>query len=250
MINYAAVTNTGIREHNEDRILLDGAVLAAGEKQGSSEETLFATVCDGVGGEAFGEEAAQIAAEIISAQPPILSEQDALNAVQQANEAILSAQAVDSAHSRMASTVAGIAIQGSDIVVFNVGDSKVYRYRAPYIAQLSVDHTYAKEVVQYGLVVSADALTEGERHRITRCLGDSNAWQPAIVEGKDRVFPGDIYLLCSDGLSDVVTEDTMEAILAQEASLETKCSQLLALALRQGSQDNISIILVEAVKNG
>jgi protein phosphatase len=243
MIRYAAVTDKGIREGNDDRILVDCAILGSGSKAGDKDDAILAAVFDGVGGEAFGAEAAQQAAEALSSVSSISAKDDAVHAAERANAAVLAAQAQDDAHSRMACTLAGIFVDGDRVVIFNVGDSKVYRFREPYIALLSVDHTYAKAALQLGLVKDKGELTEKNQHRITRCLGDETEWKPDVYEGKSRT--GDVYLLCSDGLSDVVDDDVMEKILSQAASLETKCKQLLTLAGQLGSQDNISIIIVE-----
>jgi protein phosphatase len=139
--------------------------------------------------------------------------------------------------------LAGISVSEDKVVIFNVGDSKVYRFREPYIAQISVDHTYAKEAMQVGIISGKEQLTEKNQHRITRCIGEKTEWKPDIYEGQTR--KGDIYLLCSDGLSDVVNEDELEKSLSQSVSPETKCRQLLAMATNLNSQDNISIVVLE-----
>ena len=244
MIKYAATTDRGIRDANEDRVLVAGVILDKGDVDGMAKSCLLAVVCDGVGGEAFGAKAAQLAVETISKFPHITTHDEALDAVEKINAAILTAQGKDEAHSRMACTVAGISVYEDNVVIFNVGDSKVYRFRTPYIAQLSVDHTYAKEAMEAGVISDINQLTKKNQHRITRCMGEKEAWKPDIHQSQFR--EGDIYLLCSDGLSDVVDEEELEKILFQSASPETKCKQLLALAMTLNSQDNISIIILEA----
>lgn len=243
MIRYAAITDRGIREVNEDRVLISGTILDLSKKQGEVDDSILAVICDGVGGEAFGEKAAQLAVQTILEHPQICSSDEAKDITRQMNEAILVSQKKDVAHSNMACTLAAISIFDNKAIIFNVGDSKIYRFRTPYIAQLSVNHTYAKYALTLGLIANESELSEKNRHRITRYLGTETEWQPDIYEGEIR--KRDIYLLCSDGLSDVVDDDIFEKILAQSALPETKCSQLLALALKLGSQDNISIIILE-----
>ena len=245
MIQYAAITDKGTLNENEDRVLVADIILDKGIAEGTAESCLLAVVCDGVGGEAFGAEAAELTAYTISKLPQIKTSNAAVDSVSKINDCILSAQIKDNAHSRMACTLAGISVFEENVVIFNVGDSKVYRFRAPYIAQLSVDHTYAKEAMQIGMISDKNQLTEQNQHRITRCIGEKVEWKPDIYEGQAR--QGDIFLLCSDGLSDVISEDELEKVLSKSASPETKCHQLLALATNLNSQDNISIIVLEVL---
>jgi protein phosphatase len=243
MFRYSAITDKGIRSSNEDRVLVSDVILGTGYIDGMAESCLLAVVCDGVGGESFGAEAAQLAVETISKLPQIKTHDEAIDAVEKVNTAVLTAQRKDEAHSRMSCTLAGISVMEDNVVIFNVGDSKVYRFREPYIAQISVDHTFAKEAMQIGMVSDKSQLTESNQHRITRCIGEEIEWTPDVYKGKHR--KGDIYLLCSDGLSDVVNEDELEKVLSQSVSPETKCRQLLSLATMFNSRDNISIIILE-----
>jgi protein phosphatase len=111
--------------------------------------------------------------------------------------------------------------------------------------QLSVDHTTFQEALNLGLVDDKNADSGKDRHTITRCVGDKDLCQPSIQNGENRIFDGDMFLICSDGLSDVVSIDEMEKVLSEPAEVLNKCKSLLELAIKNCSQDNISIILLE-----
>ena len=246
MIGYAAITGKGICRKNDDRVMVNGQIIAAGAMDGIVETAVIATVCDGVGGYPFGEEAAEIVSEIFAGLNELKLTQSSIEAaVSSANAGVLAAQGIDLGHGNMSSTVAGLYINGGDFIAFNVGDSKLFRQRNSYLAQLSVDHTYAQETLDLGLVKNKSEIDEKDRHKITRCIGDKRRCQPSITTGRNRVFDGDIFLICSDGLSDAVSNATIECILNEQIDLPDKCKKLFQAALQNGSRDNISVILLE-----
>ena len=246
MIGYSAITDAGICPQNDDRVVLNEEVIASGHIEGTAKSSIIAAVCDGVGGHLHGNEAAEITARVFAASAgEILTKEKIEAAIADANMNVLAEQETDAEHGKMASTLAGIYISGNSFIAFNVGDSKVYRYRNSYLAQLSVDHTFAKESVEIGLVDSIDEVDENDRHKITRCIGHKNRCNPHIVVGENRVFGGDVFVICSDGLSDVVGALEIEEQLSTKKGLSEKCQKLFHLAMGNGSKDNISIILVE-----
>lgn len=240
MIRYAGLSVTGRKVNgvNDDRILINGRI--ADRLEGEAE-TLLAVVLDGVGGEAHGDEAAQLAAETLSVLVGDATENDIQQAVGNANQAILHAQGADRAHAHMATTVAGLAWKGVDYITFNLGDSRVY-HLGTYFSQLTRDHTY-RRMVQDATIGPVVILPE-QAHIITRCLGNQGNNQADMLLGRDRIRTGDWFLLCSDGLHDVVADEQMEEMLrAHEGPLLDLCEALVQQALNNGSQDNISIIL-------
>jgi len=248
MIGYAAITDTGVCPKNDDRIMVNGEVISSGSIGGTVEAAILAVVCDGVGGHLHGDEAAEITAKVFAelTNEPLTQEKIEL-AITDANNKVLAQREIDPAHRNMASTIAGIYIDGGDFIAFNVGDTKIYRYRNSYLSQMSVDHTFTQESLDIGLVENKDEIHEQDRHKITRCIGEKNRCQPNVIVGSNRVFTGDIYLVCSDGLSDVVGVDEMEKNLSEPIELSERCKHLFQSALKNGSQDNISIILLEVV---
>jgi len=163
----------------------------------------------------------------------------------EANRRVVEAQSKDSYHRKMCTTAAGVIISKSDFISFNMGDSKVYRFRPPFIMQLSKDHSNFGELIEAGIINSKDEISEEARQTITRYIGSMQAFEPEIKVGQGRVAYQDIFLVCSDGLSDVVTEIEMEEILSKDISLQDMCRELRERAVKNQSIDNISIILVK-----
>lgn len=248
MIGYAVITDVGVCQKNDDRVMINGKIISTGAIDGIFDAPVIATVCDGVGGYSFGDEAAEIASKIFAGLNGMLLTQSSVeDAVLDANVSVLTAQSKDREHGNMSSTVAGLYIDGGDFIAFNVGDSKIFRQRNSYLMQVSVDHTFLQESLDLGLFASKSEISEKDRHKITRCIGDKRRFQPSITVGKNRVFEGDVFLICSDGLSDVVSNEAIESILNEPMVLSEKCKKLFCAALQNGSQDNISVILLEVV---
>jgi protein phosphatase len=242
LIRYSAVTTKGMREKNDDRVLINGQLIEA-EAEGTADGMMLAAVCDGVGGYPFGDEAAEIAAKEIAALHGCpITQENILEVLSAANSSVMAAQRKTPDRRRMSTTTAGVYIKGNaDFAAFNIGDSKIYRLRNGYLAQISTDHTYASEIAKLGLAV----VSEEENHTITRWLGDKTQSQPSISMGLNRVFQGDIFLICSDGLSDVVTQVSMEETLNAPEDLSGKRDELLCMAFLNNATDNISIVLLE-----
>jgi serine/threonine protein phosphatase PrpC len=247
MIKYAAITGAGIYESNHDRIMVNGEIIANGSIEGSTASSLLATVCDGVGASAFGYEAAEVTSKVFSGLCDTkLTFEDIKSAISDANSRVISLQEADPVRATMATTLAGVAIDGSSCIIFNAGDSKVYRYRTPYIMQLSIDHTHAQEMVDFGIVESFDEINEKDKHIITKYIGDKHRCLPHVSGGEDRLFENDVYIICSDGLSDVISTDDLETLLSNDTELSDICETLYDLAIANGSQDNISVVIIKA----
>ncbi|HUJ59799.1 MAG TPA: protein phosphatase 2C domain-containing protein [Kofleriaceae bacterium] len=142
----------------------------------------------------------------------------------------------------MGSTVAVLRLAGDRAVIAHVGDSRVYRLRAGALAQLTVDHSLAAQLAAAGSPV--DIATFQWRHVVTRALGTRSA-EPEVQA--DRAAPGDVYLLCSDGLSEVLAPDVIAALLDGGGGAEAACRALVDAAYASGSRDNISAIVVRVL---
>ena len=250
MIKYAALTDMGICQKNDDRIMINGNTLGFGNLGGTAEDRVLAVVCDGVGGYSHGGEAAEITAKVFSnlcGQIQIISQASIEDAVADANAIVIAAQSTDTSHRNMSSTLAGVYLCGNSFLAFNVGDSKIFRLRNTYLSQLSVDHTYAQESLDLGVVADKTKIGEKDKHRITQCIGDKNRCIPSITDGKGRLFEDDVFLICSDGVTDVIANDLIEATLNEQTGLLERRDNLYRIALQNGSQDNISIILLEVL---
>lgn len=243
MLDIACAVDPGVGTRgNDDRALVNGEVVRSGFYSEAADARCLVAVCDGVGGEAHGDEAAEIVARGFSCLNGVqLSKEEIADSIARANEEVMAAQKTDASRAKMATTIAGLYIAGNDCIAFNVGDSRVYRFRAPYIAQLSIDHSLKQERMDLGLDVRPE-----QEHVITHYFGGPRAI-PEIVDGTGRVFEHDIYVLCTDGIWNVVDDGDFEKALAAGETAEETCRKLVELAVRRGSDDNMSIIIVRRI---
>lgn len=247
MLRIVALTDVGTTEKvNDDRILVNQTVYDTEYHSEECAHSCCIAVFDGVGGEKFGYEAAEIAARCFSELSCDSVDEEAVRQTFcEANKRVVKGQSTDFSHRRMCTTVAGVIITRNDFVSFNMGDSKVYRFRSQFIMQISKDHSNLAELIAAGIINSKNEIGEEARHTITRYIGSVQAFEPEIEVGQGRVDDNDIFLVCSDGLSDVVAEIEIEEILSKNISLHDMCLELRESAVKNKSSDNISIILVK-----
>lgn len=248
-----ATTDVGKRrKHNEDSV---GTIPSHG----------IAILADGMGGYNAGEVASLMAVDIIGKtikeqinkkpQAEIDSETGftcesilARNAIKQANESIFQTAKNRPECSGMGTTVLTALFYSDRVTAAHVGDSRMYRQRDGELTHVTEDHSLIHEQVRRGLVTEADARNSIIKNLVTRALGVDTGVDPDIVE--DTVFAGDLYLMCSDGLTDVVSDETIEQMLTMYGTdLKKTANILIKLANDAGGPDNISVILID-VKGG
>jgi protein phosphatase len=246
-IEVAELTDRGkTREHNEDSL---GHVVptTAGEVQ--SQGWLFA-IADGVGGQEYGEVASRLAIDTVVSGfrriPKGVMHVSLLpRLVQEANAAVYDAAQSLPNHgrgARMGTTLVTCALRFDSAVISHVGDSRCYLYREGVGAQLTRDHTMAAEQLRMGLLSQTEAETGDNRHILTRCLG--NELFVAADTVTVNIIPGDVLLLCSDGLYGYVPEKKMQQLLNFTADLDAAAARLVAAANDAGGGDNISVQLI------
>ena len=240
-IRGAAFCGRGwVRPTNEDNLSVDGALLTHEhfrEVALANDGDHLLLVADGMGGHARGEVASRIVVDSLNAcwrygRP----EFDATGYVRAANERVYAEMAKDGACRGMGATVAGLHIRGADGAWFNVGDSRLYHHRDGRMRQVSVDH------------VPRDDRWPGRprSHRVTRSIGGAS--QPVDVQpslGHIRFEPRDRILLCTDGLTDVLADDAIAAILAASATACEATLRLKAAVFAAGAPDNVTCLLLE-----
>ena len=218
---------------------------------GFSVEHGIYLVCDGMGGAAAGEVASSLAvdemlrllsagAERQAAPMPLLAEQ----AIGAANEAIFSRSQRNYKLSGMGTTLVGLIAEQRSAWVLNVGDSRCYRLRARTLEQITHDHSLVEEQVRLGRMTRLEALRSPLRNVITRALGTQSRVSPDIFELDAE--PGDLFLLCSDGLTRELTDPLIESLMRTDLPLDQLCARLVEAAKKAGGRDNITCILVRA----
>jgi len=251
-LEFAELTDPGLqREGNEDFV---GHVLPASPAQVRDQGFLFA-LADGMGGHEHGEVASKLAVETMLAGfrkiPKGIMHASLLpRLVQEANAAVYEAGHARKSHgASMGTTLVACALRFDSAVISHVGDSRCYLFRNGAGSLLTRDHTMAAEQARLGIRSVAEALTdldpENTRHMLTRSLGfDLFVAADTITV---NIIPGDILLLCSDGLHGYVSDRDIERIVNTHPSLDKAAAALIAAANAAGGGDNITAQLVRVV---
>jgi PPM family protein phosphatase len=233
----AAVTDRGRkRANNEDAF-------------GYSTEHGVYVVCDGMGGAAGGEVASSLAVDEVLR---VLSERDAGTALPRAaEEAVCAANgAIYSRAQRnprlagMGTTLVALVVEQDSAWVLNVGDSRCYRVRGGRLEQLTLDHSLVEEQIRVGRMSRHEALRSPLRNVITRAVGTQDCVTPDCFQFEAQ--SGDVFLLCSDGLTREVPDKAIGELLGEDGPLEERVKRLVDAANEAGGGDNITCILVQA----
>jgi protein phosphatase len=235
ILRTAAQTDVGLRRRgNEDRFAVDS-------------ELGLSLVADGMGGHSAGQVASALAAATVvsslqDSQASAASSGERLrNALEDANRAIYSAARQKSECAGMGTTLVALLVDGNRGALAHVGDSRAYRVRAGRIRQLTDDHSIVGELLRRHEISADDAREHPHRHVLTRALGVRGRVQPDLAEL--RLEPGDLFVLCSDGLTNHLEDPEIAELSGASADLEACCAGLIALANERGGEDNITVAL-------
>ncbi len=250
-LESASLTDPGVvRSFNEDSVVSDDSL------------GLF-VLADGMGGYKAGDIASKMAsAAIVEDLKRVLAEdsgapipagsglsrqgQALRNAVERANRAIYRTAQSDSGCHGMGTTVVALLLHEGRATVAHVGDSRLYRLRHGRFELLTHDHSLLQEQVELGLITSDEAKISHNRNLVTRALGVAQEVDVDVRE--EAAVPGDVYLLCSDGLNDMVDEADIDLAVAElNANLPLTANQLVQMANDNGGHDNISVLVVKVV---
>ena len=226
-----------VREANEDSWFARGSVFV---------------VADGMGGHAAGEVASAIAASTLGelAHRDDLTVPDLVAAVAEANRQIVQTAVRNPRQWGMATTLTGVVLAQADgaraWVAFNIGDSRVYRYAARALTQLTVDHSEVQELVDAGYLTAEQARVHPLRHTVTRSLGRDRA--PVVDTWVLPVESDEWFLICSDGLTNEVGDEQIASVLAQAGpDVQAAADALVRQAVANGGRDNVTVVIVETV---
>ena len=249
VLEIATATHSGmVRSHNEDSIAADG-------------EMGLAVLADGMGGYNAGEVASGIAVALIpteirralaasvahelsgSEMERLIHDQATL-----ANTTIYQAAQREPQYSGMGTTLVVALWHDNQIAVGHIGDSRLYRLRDDTLEQITRDHSLLQEQIDSGMITKEQARHAPNKNLVTRAVGIDAEVEPEVHTY--AVQPGDIYLLCSDGLPDMVADEDIENTLASlKANLPLAAEQLVQQANDNGGRDNVSVILVRVLKD-
>ena len=233
-LRVGAATDVGrVRDHNEDALLAEGAVFA---------------VADGMGGHAAGEVASAIAVDTLrglTVRDGLVGD-DIVAALASANEQMLRSVAAHPEQTGMGTTAAGLAVVTADgsahWAVFNVGDSRVYRFVDGRLRLVTVDHSEVRELVDAGLITEAEAARHPLRNVVTRALGSAS--MPAVDLWVSAPQVGERFVICSDGLTGELADDQIAALVANHDDPQEAAVALVGAAVAAGGRDNVTVVVV------
>ncbi|MBQ6455921.1 MAG: serine/threonine-protein phosphatase [Mogibacterium sp.] len=254
IVSACGMTHTGnIREHNEDNIYVrgrfrndlshDNVIIRSDHQDGPPAFAVF----DGLGGGSYGEEASRIAAEIFQKEAKSgLSDPDAY--VAETHRAIRHFAEKNGVYS-MGTTAAVLQITDERAYVFNVGDSRVYLFRNGQLTRLTRDHSMIQSMIDSGLVQESDRESSPFSGDLTQFLGmkTTEGIEPEAYVNTISIQPGDLFILCSDGLTRELDEDGMSSLLREDAEKGAGdiALDLMFHAVKKGKgRDNVSVIAV------
>lgn len=249
MFEIFARTDVGlVREHNEDAFLVNETVVIAGELHIKDwEEGFTLAIADGVGGLNAGEVASRNCLINLSQINVPISNEKLDYKIKETSLKILEYGRIFPDCSSMGTTLAGITCHENKVTCFHVGDSRIYRLRGGFLRQLTVDDSLVQVLYESGKITREDMSTHPDRHIILQTIGQekSNRELDTHIEDVRSPFePGDVFLICSDGLTDMVSEDEIEEVLVKQDDLSVAVRELITLAKEAGGVDNITVVAV------
>lgn len=243
---FCAQTDPGrIRDNNEDSVAFDMAMN-------------LGVLADGMGGYNAGEIASSMATVLIKSELArwLVEAGSHANAqqvgrameicVNNANLAIFNSANTNPQYAGMGTTLVVGIFQETRLLLGHVGDSRCYRWRGYELLQVTKDHSFLQEQLDAGLLTPEQAAQSPNKNLVTRALGVDE--QVMLELHEHLVEEGDIYLMCSDGLSDMISDETIASVLLNDLSLAQMADKLVFLANQEGGRDNISVLLVQATR--
>jgi protein phosphatase len=246
-VRFAGDTNIGLkRQHNEDSFFLPDA-------------DRVAIVADGMGGHASGEVASRMAVDMVAKHfkatyeeaeltwPYKLDHSDRyeanrlVNGIKLANLEIYERAQRDEACHGMGTTIVASLFLDDKVLIGHVGDSRVYRYRDGVLSQLTEDHSLLNDYIKMKRLSSDDAGKFPHKNVIVRALGMKESVQVDLISDPHRV--GDVYLMCSDGLSGMIDDPGLAEVLGEVRDIDAACDRMIQEANRNGGVDNITCVL-------
>lgn len=236
-MNYSWATSTHpglVRSSNEDSVLPD--------VDGSGPGPVLVAVADGMGGHAAGEVASRLAIEAVETSGDPIEDRVSL-----ANHAVMEASGERPDQQGMGTTLtAGVFDEDGTLRVGHVGDSRLYLFRRADLVQVTRDHSLVAEYLASGAISAEEAEHHPQRNVITRALGID--WDITVDGHTVHLRPGDRVLICSDGLTSMVGDDEIAALLAEHTAAQAACWALIEAANQAGGEDNITVAVVDVLE--
>lgn len=241
MLKHKGITNVGtVRGNNEDAYLIC---------ENKLKDNMF-LIADGMGGHNAGEIASALAVRTV--QEKFLELTSAVDyneflrdTIQLTNDKVYKSSLMYSEYHNMGTTLSILIISKDKLYIGHVGDSRIYYLTDNTIQQLTTDHTLVQMMIENGTLTEEEAKTNSYRNVLTQAIGTSRKVTISLIESKIPMRKEIKFLLCSDGLTEGVDDQTIHKTMCQDKPLNTKLDELMKLALNSESKDNITFIGIE-----
>ncbi len=255
MIEFCAKTDIGLKRKKNDDFFLTVMDPSADFDTGLMGQLL--AVADGMGGHPAGDVASQIACERfrecyydiskirrylyagsarVTCDPLI---KHIIHAFTEAHKGICCYECDHDKCAGLGTTLSVLVFKGERAFIGHVGDSRIYRFRDGQLELLTKDHTFVQDLLDYGDITPEEARESPMRHVLMQSMGQG---LEEVYARCERLMPGDIFLLCTDGLHDMISDDAIKDVLKSGASIEKACDMLVEEALDNGGRDNVTVI--------
>lgn len=253
-IQAAAINNKGrVRTNNEDSFYLNGIFMPRDRMDNGAlltrdfkENVHLYAVCDGMGGTDSGEDASFCAVSELEKRRDdcqfVTDEEEIKDMLRQISDRVY--EEATARGQKSGTTIVMMLVQAEQAIFANVGDSRIYRFRDQKLTQISLDHSKVQRMISMGLMTPEQARKDPGRHVITQYLGMAPDVRISPYIVRDEMQKDDIYILCSDGLTDMVEDAQIEAIMKGKKKLQDTAKALFEAAMKNGGRDNATIVLV------
>lgn len=241
MLKHKGITNVGtVRGNNEDSYLIC---------ENKLKDNLF-LIADGMGGHNAGEIASAMASKVIQEKflaitQPLDYNEFLREAIQETNYRVYQSSLLYSQYHNMGTTLSILIISKDRIFIGHVGDSRIYYMTDNTIQQLTTDHTLVQTMIDNGTITKEEAKTNNYRNVLTQAIGTSRKVTISLIESKIPMRKELKFLLCSDGLTEGVSDEQIHEIMCRKSELKKNIDELMDIALKSESKDNITFIGIE-----
>jgi serine/threonine protein phosphatase PrpC len=244
-ITASVQTDPGrVRDANED----SGRHISPSDAEIRLSKGTLTIVADGMGGHASGEVASRMAVDLIGelyyADNGLDAPEALRNAIELANARVFEISTTAEEYFGMGTTLVALVMLEDSAIIAHVGDSRIYRMRGGVLEALTTDHSQVMEMVKHGIITMEQARNHDDKNVILRAVGTQEAVE-VEVNGPFPVEIGDTFLLCSDGLTDMVEDADIAAIMRAETNIHAACERLIEAANENGGHDNITAGIID-----
>ena len=246
MFKYCSINDIGVLyKVNDDKFMINDVIVEEGNYKGETKDYISAILCDGVGGELEGNRAAlKTLQNLKSIVKENLTKEEVIEKIKETNTLVRKIQNDEDKKNALKTTLVGVYSNNDIFLYYNLGDSRAYRYRNNYFQRLTRDDSKVQNMIDEGLLTEEEAMIYPERNIINNCIGYSDECK-INIHSSIGLIPDDIIFLCSDGVTDVIDDSTLKSIFDKKNSIEETLKEIHSLSIKNGSKDNISLILIK-----